>query len=125
MGVLGMLSFIYFMYSSPLSLFLTPIVAVMLFYIEIIGFTDIILPEALSALCVFNLLTGFTSLAASAAIITEGKSFIWLRFPLYFLLHILASVLAIYQLTTKPHYWDKTIHGISLYKKTCSNIKKK
>ncbi len=34
-----------------------------------------------------------------------------LTFPLYFLLHIIASYLALVQLVFNPHYWDKTEHG--------------
>jgi glycosyltransferase involved in cell wall biosynthesis/cellulose synthase/poly-beta-1,6-N-acetylglucosamine synthase-like glycosyltransferase/O-antigen/teichoic acid export membrane protein len=34
--------------------------------------------------------------------------------PVYWLLSSLASVLAIYQLITNPHYWEKTQHGLHL-----------
>lgn len=33
-------------------------------------------------------------------------------FPLYWLLHSVASFKALYQLITRPHYWEKTEHGI-------------
>ena len=32
-------------------------------------------------------------------------------FPFYWLLHSLAAFRAVYQLITRPHYWDKTEHG--------------
>uniref|UniRef100_UPI0015EFE66F glycosyltransferase family 2 protein n=1 Tax=Pseudonocardia pini TaxID=2758030 RepID=UPI0015EFE66F len=33
--------------------------------------------------------------------------------PLYWLLHSIASYKAVWQLVTKPHYWEKTLHGLS------------
>jgi glycosyltransferase XagB len=33
--------------------------------------------------------------------------------PLYWILHSLAAYKALWQLATRPHYWEKTAHGIS------------
>jgi cellulose synthase/poly-beta-1,6-N-acetylglucosamine synthase-like glycosyltransferase len=33
--------------------------------------------------------------------------------PLYWLLHSIAAYKAVWQLITKPHYWEKTVHGLS------------
>ena len=33
--------------------------------------------------------------------------------PLYWLLHSLAAYKAVWQLIRKPHYWEKTVHGLS------------
>jgi glycosyltransferase XagB len=33
--------------------------------------------------------------------------------PLYWILHSIASYKALWQLATRPHYWEKTAHGIS------------
>jgi cellulose synthase/poly-beta-1,6-N-acetylglucosamine synthase-like glycosyltransferase len=33
--------------------------------------------------------------------------------PAYWLLHAIASYKALWQLITRPHYWEKTIHGLS------------
>jgi glycosyltransferase XagB len=35
--------------------------------------------------------------------------------PLYWILHSIASYKALWQLITRPHYWEKTTHGISSY----------
>jgi energy-coupling factor transporter transmembrane protein EcfT len=35
--------------------------------------------------------------------------------PLYWLLHSAASYKALWQLVTKPHYWQKTEHGMSTF----------
>jgi hypothetical protein len=33
--------------------------------------------------------------------------------PVYWLMHSVASYKALWQLITRPHYWEKTTHGIS------------
>ena len=33
--------------------------------------------------------------------------------PVYWLLHSAAAYKALWQLATKPHYWEKTVHGLS------------
>jgi hypothetical protein len=33
--------------------------------------------------------------------------------PVYWILHSVASYKALWQLITRPHYWEKTTHGIS------------
>lgn len=35
--------------------------------------------------------------------------------PVYWLLHSVASYKALWQLVTRPHYWEKTEHGLSTY----------
>jgi hypothetical protein len=37
--------------------------------------------------------------------------------PLYWQLHSIAAYLALWQLFTKPFYWEKTIHGLSKFSK--------
>lgn len=36
-----------------------------------------------------------------------------LTFPLYYVLHSIASYLALFELITRPHYWAKTEHGVT------------
>jgi len=36
--------------------------------------------------------------------------------PIYWMLHSIASYKALYELFTKPFYWQKTQHGITKYK---------
>ena len=33
--------------------------------------------------------------------------------PAYWLLHSIASYKALWQLLTRPHYWEKTTHGLT------------
>ena len=35
--------------------------------------------------------------------------------PIYWILHSLAAYKALVQLVTRPHYWEKTFHGITQY----------
>ncbi len=35
----------------------------------------------------------------------------WWSYPVYFILHNIAGIRAVYQLITAPHYWDKTPHN--------------
>ena len=37
-----------------------------------------------------------------------------LLFPLYLILHSVASYKAFWQLIVNPHYWEKTTHGLCL-----------
>jgi hypothetical protein len=36
-----------------------------------------------------------------------------LFYPLYLLLHSIASYRALWQLIVKPHFWEKTTHGLA------------
>lgn len=38
--------------------------------------------------------------------------------PIYWLMISVAAAIALYQLIFKPHYWEKTVHGLHLAKKT-------
>ncbi|MET0473785.1 MAG: glycosyltransferase [Mycobacterium sp.] len=49
-------------------------------------------------------------------IYTLGKPHLWwasLLTPLYWILQSVAAVKAIYQLMFRPHYWEKTVHGLT------------
>lgn len=45
-----------------------------------------------------------------------------LLIPLYWLMASIAACMALYQLITKPHYWEKTIHGLHLQHSTDLSI---
>lgn len=68
----------------------------------------------------FNLLYGFLSLWFTAYIMKYVQAHhgmqnarYWYTYPLYFFLHAVAAVIAVYLLLTKPHKWDKTTHGVT------------
>lgn len=77
-------------------------------------------PAWLLPLCLLTLVVGALShwwFAAAAVRHWQWKNmaFSVLIFPFYWLLHSLASFRALWQLALRPHYWDKTTHGISHY----------
>jgi glycosyltransferase XagB len=41
-----------------------------------------------------------------------------LLYPFYLLLHSVASYVALWQLIVKPHFWEKTTHGLALHVET-------
>lgn len=63
----------------------------------------------------------YFTLAAARDSSSKGLLLAALLYPLYLLLHCIASYKALWQLIVKPHYWEKTMHG--LYKKTQKNTR--
>lgn len=47
-----------------------------------------------------------------------------LLIPIYWLMVSVAATIALYQLIVKPHYWEKTIHGLHLKKKKAEKVAK-
>lgn len=76
------------------------------------------LPEliGIKALMAFNLGFGLALQIGIAAIVAIQLGW-WetlpyaLAFPFYWILHSVASFRALWQLFTRPHYWEKTVHG--------------
>jgi len=77
------------------------------------------LPNPLLVTCCLSMLCGALShwLYAKAAVKQEGWGAEMLPavavYPFYWLLHSVASFIALWQLATRPHYWAKTTHGVS------------
>lgn len=76
------------------------------------------LPNWLLILCHAVLFVGIIShiLYAVASIRRwkwKGMQLAALLFPFYWLLHSLASVKALWQLIFRPHFWEKTHHGVT------------
>jgi cellulose synthase/poly-beta-1,6-N-acetylglucosamine synthase-like glycosyltransferase len=70
--------------------------------------------------CFLNLvLTLFSNFFISFYIIISRNCFKMLDaaiiFPIYWMLHCIASYQSLYQLIKKPHHWNKTEHGVSKY----------
>lgn len=73
---------------------------------------------ALLQLSMFNLLIGnFLGVYMNMLGAFRRKNFqlIWVSLinPFYWFLHSIASYKALWQLITKPHYWEKTTHGLA------------
>jgi cellulose synthase/poly-beta-1,6-N-acetylglucosamine synthase-like glycosyltransferase len=82
---------------------------------DIIG---LVLPPWVLWLCLVNFVVG-SSLMVYLSMMGPFKRgtfalILWaLLNPLYWILHSLASYKALWQLLTRPHYWEKTDHGLT------------
>jgi glycosyltransferase XagB len=77
-----------------------------------------IVPSYLSPISIFNLVVGNLSyIAIYVVACVKLKKYRFtpyaLLMPIYWGLHSIASWRGFIQLITKPHYWDKTTHGVS------------
>ncbi len=80
-------------------------------------FPPLVLEFALFNLVAGNLLLMFLHVMAISRRKMKMKrmAIYILTVPGYWLLHSIASYRALYQLFVKPHYWDKTDHGVSRF----------
>ena len=122
-GFKGWLSFNLFVGGSPFSYLVNPITW-SVFVIWILTKTkliDPIFPPAVLYVSIFNLLFGnFLGIYLNMVAVFKRKYYSLLPFaflnPLYWMIHSFASYKALWQLFSKPFYWEKTQHGITKYK---------
>ena len=74
------------------------------------------------ALACFNLVAGYCASLALGFFVLQGRRTRMLIpqlifIPFYWLLISAAAYRALYQLATRPHYWEKTEHGVSKVKR--------
>jgi cellulose synthase/poly-beta-1,6-N-acetylglucosamine synthase-like glycosyltransferase len=69
---------------------------------------------AVSSLVIGNILFVYTFLLGSARRGNWDLVKYSLLAPFYWLMMSMASLLALWQLVAKPHYWEKTVHGLHL-----------
>ncbi len=125
LGWRGFLGFQLFI-GAPSVVFLTIPVMLVMATIFIFGMAP--LDWRLSYFALGNLIGG-TLLQAVFASVIVVKNRWWKMlyycpvFPLYWLLHSLASFRSVYELIRRPHYWNKTEHGLSkmVYKSSISS----
>ncbi len=119
-GLLGFLGFIFFIGGTVLAGLLNPIFWV--FYAIWLAASaaniDVIFPQSLLFLCLFNLLAGngaFTYLIMLAPIRRGWLGLIPYSFTLfgYWVLISVAAYKALWQLLRDPFFWEKTPHGLS------------
>ena len=87
-----------------------------------------IFPSVIFYMAVFSLLVGNFSYIYNymiGALKREHYSLIKFIFliPIYWLVASYAAGVAAYQLIVKPHYWEKTVHGLHIKKMTIESIK--
>ncbi|MDL9979996.1 glycosyltransferase [Microbacterium sp. ASV49] len=78
------------------------------------------LPAVVFWLCILNFLIGNGLMVYLNMMGPYKRGTFWLvgwalLNPVYWLLHSIASYKALWQLMTKPHYWQKTEHGLSTF----------
>jgi cellulose synthase/poly-beta-1,6-N-acetylglucosamine synthase-like glycosyltransferase len=119
-GPLGFLGFVFFIGGTVLAGLLNPVF--WLFYVIWLAASaaniDVIFPQSLLLLCLFNLLAGngaFTYLTMLAPIRRGWLSLIPFSFTLfgYWVLISIAAYKGLWQLIRNPFYWEKTSHGLS------------
>ncbi|MEM2367757.1 MAG: glycosyltransferase [Candidatus Bathyarchaeia archaeon] len=122
-GFKGMLSFLFLIGGTPLTFLMNPIMWFM-FLIWLITQTktyEPIFPPLLLHVSLFNLLIGnFIGIYLNMIAVFKRGYYELLPYaflnPIYWILHSIASYKALYELFTKPFYWQKTQHGITKYK---------
>jgi len=121
-GFRGFLSFNLLIGGTPLMFLINPILWLMFFYWLVTGTTALepLFPPALLYSALFNLFFGnFIAIYLSMLAVFKRKYYELLPYallnPIYWVLHSVAAYKALYELFTKPFYWQKTQHGISKY----------
>jgi hypothetical protein len=119
-GALGLLGFVFFIGGTVLAGLLNPLF--WLFYLVWLAAgaanLDVIFPNSLLYLCLFNLLAGngaFTYLLMLAPIRRGWLGLIPYSFTLfaYWAMISVAAYRALWQLVRDPFHWEKTEHGLS------------
>ncbi len=128
LGINGFIGFQLFIGGPTLIFITTPILLVitLLWGGGILTFDTANYPEWLFLFCIINLVFGFTAHLLMAAIVVGIMN--WrkmmlavIAYPFYWYLHSIASFKALIQFFTRPHFWEKTTHGVVKVK---SEVKK-
>ncbi len=132
-GVVPFMGLQFFMGVSTLSFLTAPLVWLVsvLFLTGIPHVQGVTMPWWFSGLSAFNLLLFLCLHWQQAFQLAPKQGRERLRFiaavgifPLYWCLHSLASYKALWQLVWKPHFWEKTTHGVSKIVKAENRLKR-
>ena len=122
LGLRGFIGFQFFIGFSTFAFLSAPIVwGISLLWSEsILHFYNVLFPAWLSSLMYFNIALNIVSLYWFAAACLPLYQKLHPRlivaalgYPLYLFLHSIASYKALWQLIFKPHFWEKTSHGMA------------
>ena len=122
-GFSGFLSFNLLIGGTPLTFLINPILW-FIFFLWLLTKTEIvkpIFPSVIFYMALTNLAIGnFMGIYLNMLSIFKRKNYNLIFYailnPLYWILHSIAAYKALWQLFTKPFYWEKTEHGISKVK---------
>ncbi|CCH54139.1 hypothetical protein BN8_03283 [Fibrisoma limi BUZ 3] len=119
-GWKGFLGFNFFIGATPMTFLLYPLL--LLFFITYLVF-DLkairpLFPDWVLYISTFNLIVGNILMIYINMLAVFKRRFyelIWFSLvnPLYWLMHSIAAYKGLWQLITKPFYWEKTNHGLS------------
>ena len=117
LGTHGYYGFQFFIGAPALTFLLAPFFWAA-FILSLTGAFGDALPMWMQLLCAFSFVGGVLShwLFARKAMEIEGwhgMGRAFYLYPFYWLLHSVAAARALWQLVTAPHYWEKTVHGVS------------
>jgi len=119
-GWRGFISFHLLIGGTPFMFLINPIMwAVFIYWLITKTFAlEPIFPSFILYMAIFNLLFGnFIAIYLSMLAVFKRKYYELLPYallnPIYWILHSIASYIALYELFTKPFYWYKTQHGLA------------
>lgn len=122
LGLKNWLSYQFFIGGSFFTFLTSPIMWLLFIYwlLTRAHWLQNLFPSWLVYLGLFNLLVGnaigiYLNLVAVFRRGYYDLAFYALLNPIYWQLHSIAAYMALWQLFTKPFYWEKTIHGISKF----------
>jgi cellulose synthase/poly-beta-1,6-N-acetylglucosamine synthase-like glycosyltransferase len=122
-GLKGYIAFHLLIGGTPFTFLVNPIMwAIFIFWlITQTKALDVFFPPAILYISLFNLLFGnFLGIYLNMLAVFRRKYYELLPYallnPIYWFLHSRAAYKALYELFTKPFYWQKTQHGITKYK---------
>ncbi|MFS8857731.1 glycosyltransferase [Synechococcus sp. H55.7] len=122
LGLKNWLAYQFFIGGSFFTFLTSPIMWLLFFYwlLTRAHWLQNIFPSWLIYLGLFNLLVGnaigiYLNLVAVFRRGYYDLAFYALLNPIYWQLHSMAAYMALWQLFTKPFYWEKTIHGLSKF----------
>jgi cellulose synthase/poly-beta-1,6-N-acetylglucosamine synthase-like glycosyltransferase len=105
---------------TPFTNLLNPIMWVTFIYSLFGPIDNLVNPPLLLYISMFNLVVGnaLAIMIGVVGVLPRKKYYLMLYAllaPLYWALQSIATYKALWQLVTRPHYWEKTEHGISSY----------
>lgn len=122
LGLRGFIGFQFFVGFSTMTYLTAPIIWVLgcLWAEQFLQFHQIHFPAWLLNLCALNMAFNITTLWGFAYLaLPSARTFSWrakgaaAAYPLYMLLHSIASYKSLWQLFFRPHFWEKTTHGLA------------
>jgi cellulose synthase/poly-beta-1,6-N-acetylglucosamine synthase-like glycosyltransferase len=119
-GLRQWLSYQFFIGGTCLTFLVNPILWVVCLFTLVApaAWTAALFPTWLIAVCLFTFVAG-NGLGVFQCIVAVGRRrqhhLVPYAFtnPLYWWLHSIAAYMGLWQLFTKPFYWEKTVHGLS------------